>query len=111
MVSGSYSSGWFAGSGEGSGPWEGVTNHWNYMVSSKTDQEGPRVSQTTWANLKNGGVMQIDFDSDGEYTHSVICVDKSNEKFAQHTSNIYRYYDDYGGTKRFYNPTYFRVYD
>ena len=47
------------------------------------------MTQTTWANLQNGGVMQIDFTSDGTYDHSVICVDKTDQKFAQHSSKIY----------------------
>lgn len=111
MVNGSYSTGWFAGSGGGSGPWEVVDSHWTYMVGSKTDLDGPRVVTTNWAGLDDGGVMQCDFDDDGDYDHSVICVDRSIEKFAQHSSNIYRYYDDYDATKRFYNPNYFRKYD
>lgn len=111
MVSGSYSCGWFGGSHGGSGPWEGVGNHWNYMTSSKVNEEGPRVTITSWSSLPTGGVMQLDFNSNGTYTHSVICVDKSTEKFAQHSQNGYRYLTQYGSSsKRFYRANYFRVY-
>lgn len=111
MVSGSYSNGWFAGSGGGSGPWESVSHHWNYMTSSKTNLDGPRVNSTSLSSLKNGDVMQIDLDSNGTYDHSVICVDTTNKKFAQHSYNGYRYYSQYEGIKRFYHPKYFRVYE
>ncbi len=111
MVSGTYSTGWFGGSGGGSGPWESVDDHWDYMTSSKTNENGPRVAVTSWSSLPSGGIMQIDFDSDGDYDHSVICVDRSTEKFAQHSFNRYAYYYQYVGDKRFYKPSYFRVYE
>lgn len=114
MVPGAgYMDGWYAGSGGGCGHWEDVEHHWNYMTSDKTNQNGPRVATTTWASLRNGGVMQIDWTSNGSYDHSVICVNKSSEKFAQHSENGYRYYDDYddGTTLRFYRPRYFREYE
>lgn len=46
--------------------------------------------------------MQIDFDGDGVYDHSVICVSKSSGRFAQHSGNHYGNYEDYQGNKRFY---------
>lgn len=101
---------WSAGSGGGFPAWESVTSHWDYMTKGKSGQRGPRVAKTTWSGLKDGGVMQIDFSPYGSYNHSVICVSKSQKKFAQHTDNRYRNYDDYQGNKRFYNPTYFREY-
>jgi hypothetical protein len=99
---------WSAGSGGGYPAWEIVSSHWSYMISSKTGLNGPRVGTRTWSTLSNGGVMQIDFTSNGTYDHTVICVDKANQKFAQHTDNGYRYYNDYTGSKRFYQPSYFR---
>lgn len=111
MVSGaSYTSGWYASSGGGSAAWESVTSHWNYMVSAKTNTTGPRVSQITASSLGNGCVIQIDHTSDGTYDHSVICVDASTQKIAQHSDNRFRFLYDIGGTKRFYKPTSFRVY-
>lgn len=101
---------WSAGSGGGYPAWESVGTHWNYMFQSKTNQDGPRVSSRSWSTLSNGGIMQIDFDSDGTYDHSVICVSKSLGKFAQHTVNHYNYYQNYTGNKRFYQPLYFREY-
>ncbi|WP_200800521.1 hypothetical protein [Proteiniborus sp. DW1] len=52
--------------------------------------------------------MQIDFDTDGDYDHTVILVDKGALKFAQHSSNGYRYFSGYIGSKRYFNPSYFR---
>lgn len=107
MVSGTtYTSGWYTGSQS----WEQVPAHWNYMLSSKTDMNGPRVREGSISELSAGDVMQIDFNNDGTYDHSTICVDASNRIFAQHTSNGLRYYSDYSGTKRFYKPIRFRVY-
>ena len=101
---------WSAGSGGGFPAWESVSNHWTYMLQGKAGQEGPRASVRTWSSLINGDIMQIDFTSNGSYDHSTICVSKADNKFAQHTSNGYRYYSDYTGTKRFYHPSYFRTY-
>lgn len=81
-----------------------------YAISSKTNMNGPRVREGSLSRLSAGDVMQIDFDNDGVYTHSTICVDENNRKFAQHTSNTFRYYSDYSGTKRFYEPISFREY-
>lgn len=100
---------WSAGSGGGYPAWESVQSNWNYMTSSKSSStEGPRVSITSWGSLLDGGIMQIDFSEDGVYDHSTICVSKSLEKFAQHSDNLFRNYDAYQGTKRFYQPSYFR---
>lgn len=104
------SSVWSAGSGGGYAAWENVSSHWNYMIQNKNGQPGPRVTISTWANTTDGGVMQIDFTGDGTYDHTVICVSKSLQKFAQHTSNTYRYWNDYSGVKRYYKPNYFREY-
>lgn len=101
---------WSAGSGGGFPAWETVSSHWNYMLRSKPNEEGPRVANTSWSSLQNGGIMQIDFDYDGVYDHSVICVSKEQEKFAQHSDNGYRYYSQYNGSKRFYQPSFFREY-
>jgi len=106
----SYSNGWFAGSGGGSGPWENVSAHWNYMLSSKSNSNGPRATQITYSSLGTGDVMQIDFDNDGTYDHTVICINGTSQEFAQHSYQDIRYYSDYSGTKRFYRPTSFRQY-
>ncbi len=110
VTTSSYSTGWYAGSGGGSSSWEGVSAHWNYMTSSKTGQPGPRVSKIAVSAIKTGDVMQIDFNKDGTYDHTVICVDGSSGKFAQHTSNGFRYAKEYSGNKRAYYPKSFRVY-
>ena len=102
--------GWFADSGGGSAPWESVTAHWNYMLSNKTNTDGPRAKLISYSTITEGAVMQIDFEKDGTYDHSVICVDASSKKFAQHSLNVFRYYSDYGGNKRFYLPTSYRAY-
>lgn len=114
MIPGStYSDGWYAGSGGGSRNWEAVNYFWSYMTSSKSiDTPGPRVSVvSSISSLNAGGIMQIDFTSDGSYDHSVIMVDTATQKFAQHSSNIYRFYSDYSGTKRFLNPSYIKIMD
>lgn len=66
------------------------------MTSFKSiDTPGPRVIVVDSINsLDNGGIMQIDFYNDGKFDHTVILVDKATLKFAQHTSNTYRYYQD-----------------
>ena len=109
MVSGTYTSGWFAGSGGGSGPWENVTRNWDYMISGKVNLNGPRVNVTNWAGLLDGGVVQIDFNSDGRFDHSAICVNRASGIFAQNTQNTYRFHQEYIGPKRYYNPSFFRV--
>lgn len=43
--------GWFADSGGGSLQWESVNAHWNYMISAKTNDEGPRVVQSVFIDL------------------------------------------------------------
>ncbi len=101
---------WSAGSGGGFPAWETVGSHWNYMLMNKIGQEGPRVSSKTWITLSDGGVRQVDFNNDGIYDHSAICVSKSLGKFAQHTANHYNFYDNYDGQKRFYQPLFFRKY-
>lgn len=101
---------WSAGSGGGFPAWESVPSHWDYMTRSKLNEEGPRVHVISWSSLNDGGVMQIDFDYDGRYDHTVICVSKAQQKFAQHTGNGYRYYNDYSGSKRYYRPSFFRKY-
>ncbi|WP_459129415.1 amidase domain-containing protein [Guggenheimella bovis] len=101
---------WSAGSGGGLPAWETVGSHWNYMFMNKTGQEGPRVSDRTWETLSDGGIMQIDFNKDGIYDHSAICVSKNLGKFAQHSSNRYNFYSKYIGQKRFYQPLFFRKY-
>ena len=111
MVRGSiYEEGWYAGSGGGSRNWESVDYFWNYMTGYKSiDTSGPRVSVVSSINsLNGGGIMQIDFESDIDYDHTVILVDKSTLKFAQHSWNDYRYFSDYSGSKRYFNPNYFR---
>lgn len=110
MVPGSYEEGWYAGPGGGSKNWENVEAFWTYMTSFKSiDTPGPRVIVVDSINsLDNGGIMQIDFYNDGKFDHTVILVDKATLKFAQHTSNTYRYYQDYIGAKRYFNPYYFR---
>jgi len=110
MVPGSYEEGWYAGPGGGSRNWENVEAFWSYMTSYKSiDTPGPRVVVVDSINsLDNGGIMQIDFSNDGRFDHTVILVDKVTLKFAQHTPNIYRYYQEYTGAKRFFNPYYFR---
>ncbi|EOC99283.1 amidase domain-containing protein [Caldisalinibacter kiritimatiensis] len=111
MVSGStYSEGWYAGSGGGSRNWESVNYFWNYMTGYKSiDTPGPRVSVvSSVSSLNEGGIMQIDFESDSDYDHTVILVDEDTLKFAQHSPNKYYYYSDYSGSKRFFNPSYFR---
>jgi hypothetical protein len=60
------------------------------------------------SSLNNGGIMQIDFDYDNDYDHTVILVNKDSLLFAQHTSNGYRYFHDYTGAKRYFNPSHFR---
>jgi hypothetical protein len=100
MVPGSsYRDGWYAGPGGGSRNWESVQAFWNYMTGNKkADTPGPRVSVvSSFSSLKNGGIMQIDPNNTGNYNHTTILVDKSSEKFAQHTLNNYYYYDDYSG--------------
>ncbi|GAV25914.1 hypothetical protein ciss_18470, partial [Carboxydothermus islandicus] len=111
MVPGSsYTEGWYAGSGGGSRNWESVTYFWSYMTSYKSiDTPGPRVTiVTSFSQLNNGGIMQIDFEQDGIYNHTAILVDKNTQKFAQHTVNDYFYFSDYGGNKRYFNPSHFR---
>lgn len=108
--SGSYSTGWTGGSGGGTSSWENVGPHWTYMRSTKTNQEGPRTSAISVSSIIAGDVMQIDFTKDGTYDHTVICVDTSTKKFAQHSSNGFRYASDYSGNKRCYRPTRYRVY-
>ncbi len=110
VTTGNTSTGWSAGTGGGYLAWENVGKHWKYMRKAKTGLAGPRVNKTTYANLVNGDVMQVDFTSDGTYDHSAICVDRANQKFAQHSFNGYRYYSDYTGTKRYYHPKFFREY-
>lgn len=110
---GSATSGWFGGSGGGSSPWESVTAHWNYMVSSKTNLSGPRVSRIDHDLLAPGDVMQLDFENDGVYNHTVICVSSGSPLlFAQHTNNGIRNYEGYIGVipTRCYRPTSFRKY-
>ncbi|SHK66811.1 amidase domain-containing protein, partial [Paramaledivibacter caminithermalis] len=111
MVPGStYTEGWYAGSGGGSRNWESVNYFWNYMTGYKSiDTPGPRVSVvSSVSSLNEGGIMQIDFEYDSDYDHTVILVDKDTLKFAQHSYNGYYYYSDYSGSKRFFNPSYFR---
>lgn len=102
--------GWYAGPGGGSRNWENVEAFWSYMTSYKSiDTPGPRVVVVDSINsLDNGGIMQIDYYNDGRFDHTAILVDKITRKFAQHTENCYRYYSDYEGNKRFFNPYYFR---
>ncbi len=107
---GAYSTGWYATANGLNASWENVSNHWNYMFSTKLNAAGPRVRIVTVATMQNGDVMQIDFESDGIYDHSCILVDATNQIFAQHSYNGYRYLSDYRGTKRLYNPRFFRVY-
>ena len=107
---GNATTGWFAGSGGGSSPWESVNAHWTYMRSAKTNTDGPRTSQLSQSSVGLGDVMQIDFDNDGDYDHSVICVNTSPLRFAQHTSGTIKSINDYEGVKRFYRPTSYRMY-
>ncbi len=108
-----YSIGWYAGSGGGSAAWEQVDVFWSYMTSYKLATDvGPRVAIiSTVQNLPLGGVMQIDFESDNDFDHTVILVDKTKLLFAQHTNDALHYYSDYIGTKRFMMPQYFRVFE
>ncbi len=111
MVSGTYSTGWYADAGGGSAAWESVTAHWNYMTSDKANKSGPRVVLIpSIGNICDGDVMQIDFQRDGGYDHSVICVDAVNGTFAQHSGDHLGHINDYTGNKRIYRPTYFWEY-
>ncbi len=109
---GNYSTGWYATQWGCSGPWESVNAHWTYMTSTKTNAEGPRVMQINQSQIGLGDVMQLDFDNDGTYDHSVICVQTNPLKFAQNTYDdlklFTQYSSDYG--KRYYRPTSYRVY-
>lgn len=96
--------------GFGSSPWEQVTNHWNYMRSTKSNLNGPRTVEITEKALGIGDVMQIDFNKDGKYDHTVICISTSPLQFAQHTDNKINPYNKYTGNKRFYRPTSFYEY-
>lgn len=110
MIPGSYTDGWYAGPGGGSRNWENVDYFWNCMTSYKSiNTPGPRVNVvSSISSLNNGGIMQIDFDYDNDYDHTVILVNKDSLLFAQHTSNGYRYFHDYTGAKRYFNPSHFR---
>ncbi|WP_051531432.1 amidase domain-containing protein [Clostridiisalibacter paucivorans] len=109
MVPGNtYVEGWHANAWGGSRNWESVNHFWTYMTRNKGLNElGPRVNIVPNINyLYEGGIMQIDFTNDGSYNHTVVLVDKVKQKFAQQSANTYRYYSDYVGIKRFFNPQY-----
>lgn len=109
----SYSLGWYGGLGGGSASWEQANSFWTYMTLSRSSsQMGPRVTiMSSVQSLSKGGVMQIDFEGDGDFDHTVILIDKTLLKFAQHTNNTTNYYSDYIGVKRFLQPNFFRVMD
>ncbi len=109
---GNYSTGWYGTQWGGSGPWESVNAHWTYMTSTKTNAEGPRVMQINYSQLGLGDVMQLDFDDDGTYEHSVICVQTNPLKFAQNTHDALKLFTQYSSEykKRYYRPTSYRVY-
>lgn len=108
----SYSTGWYAHGNGGSKNWEQVNSLWSYITASKsTLDEGARANIVSLSNLNEGGIMQLDFQNDSDFDHSLILVDDSTQKYAQHQSDTYRYYSDFSGyTKRFFNPSYFRQY-
>ncbi len=102
---------WSAGSGGGFPAWEAVGHHWNYMFENKYNKEGPVVYVGSLNSLSEGDIMQIDFNDDGVYDHSVICVSKLKKEFAQHSgSKPYNNFYAYIGEKRFYKPSYFKIY-
>ena len=102
-----YSQGWYAGSGGGSSAWENVGAFYTY-ITNQSKSLGPTGSSTTKNNMLNGDVMQL--GNNGNYSHTVILVDKANWKFAQHTSNGYRTYEDYAtyANKRFIKLSVFK---
>lgn len=113
MVNGTYSSGWFAGAGGGSGPWESVDSLWNY--STAFNSKGPRAygynnnaiySNISPGQITTGQVLQLRIPSGSRYSHSVyvsggVNNDYSNIMITQHSSstsrtNLQRIIDSWG---------------
>lgn len=108
MVQGSsYTDGWYGHGNGGSQAWEQVSAFYNY-VTNMGERNGPRCFTTS--TFQNGFIIQMDWDRNGAFDHSAICVDAANQKFAQHSNDGYRYYTDYNATFRFLNPSSFRIY-
>ena len=82
------------------------------MLSTKPNAEGPRAMEISSSQVGVGDVMQLDFDKDGTYEHSVICVQASPLKFAQNTDDALKLFTQYSNNydKRYYRPTSYRVY-
>ena len=101
MVNGSYSTGWFAGPGGGSGPWENAMNLWNFATSNPS--QGPKATGYNNGALFSGvltfsigNVLQFSNNNPSYYGHSVYVITVPSSptydtiKVAQHTSNSIR---------------------
>ncbi|WP_347490428.1 amidase domain-containing protein [Desulfoscipio sp. XC116] len=103
MVNGTYSAGWFAGPGGGSGPWESVNSLWSFATGSPS--KGPKATGSNNGSLytgvspssiAKGNVLQFGNNSSTNYGHSVYVITVpssptySKIKIAQHTSNAIR---------------------
>lgn len=104
--------GWYGTQYGYSQPWSNVIDHWNYIFSNKTNLEGPRGIRTNASNLQKGDIMQMETEDSGTYSHSLICIDATNQIFAQDSSSsgTRKLSDVTTSIIRFYRPTYFRVY-
>jgi hypothetical protein len=91
--SSTYYAGWYGGSGGGSYAWETVGPLGDYLLSDKITR-GPISSTTSLGSMENGDVLQISFQGSG-LSHSVICVDASQKKFASHSPNQHVYWSHY----------------
>jgi|GEM_PF-6122598 hypothetical protein len=87
-----YSTGWYAGSGGGSSAWENNGAFFSY-ITNHSRNIGPIGEVISKSQMQNGDVMQMGYGT--SYVHTVILVDRVNWKFAQHTTNRYRWIEDY----------------
>ncbi len=104
---------WYAGQGGGSPPWENVQAFWNY-VASPSNPQAPglhgEIVDTIWG-LEPGGIVQSRSgrfrNTNEEYNHNLLLVDKSTLLLAQNTPDCFIYYSDLADTDtRFFNPLY-----
>lgn len=87
-----YSTGWYAGSGGGSSAWENNGSFFSYITNLNRNI-GPIGEVISRSQMQNGDVMQMGYGSN--FVHTVILVDRTNWKFAQHTTNGYRLITQY----------------
>jgi hypothetical protein len=104
---------WYAGQGGGSPAWENVEAFWDYVTSSRTPQASGLHGEITKSilGLETGGIVQTRSgrfrNSNENYNHNLLLIDKSTLLLAQNTPDSFIYYSDLADVDaRYFNPGY-----